>query len=344
MIDIGEAVQAIKSGDKAKGRSLLAQVLKNNPQHENAWLWLATVVDNPQQKRDCLQRVLKINPRNQTAREGLRWLEQLEDREAEGQVQLQDIFGQAADLNSRPQSVQIYPSSPSPLPDEELLRDEPGQAGEIVILYLKLTVFMTLPATIFVTLQIMFLWAYIILIIRNESLSRVTEEFPPPFGEIFKLMLSADGLYFGIIVSRWVFLIFAILAMLATIWHVLAVRKLPGGKRASALKVEQEREIRVRLPYDQTFRACQSAIVMHKGWIVSASEANGRIRAQTGVNMRGWGENLYLHLVAADQNSTYVSIISKPRLRTILIDQGRSLQNVETISNYLKLHEQQSIA
>jgi hypothetical protein len=65
------AIAAIKAGDKAAGRRLLAAVIRNDPRNEAAWLWMAAALDSDEQRRTCLERVLAINPDNPTARRGL---------------------------------------------------------------------------------------------------------------------------------------------------------------------------------------------------------------------------------------------------------------------------------
>lgn len=69
-----EAVNAIKSGNTDRAKQLLADVLKHNPQDENAWLWMTKCVTSNDEKRYCFERVLKINPQNQHAIEGIRRL------------------------------------------------------------------------------------------------------------------------------------------------------------------------------------------------------------------------------------------------------------------------------
>lgn len=66
-----QAIAALKSGDKATGQKLLIGVLKADPKNETAWLWLSTVVDDPQKRKDCLRTVLQINPHNEAARKTL---------------------------------------------------------------------------------------------------------------------------------------------------------------------------------------------------------------------------------------------------------------------------------
>lgn len=66
-----KGIRAARRGKKEAARQLLAQVVEADPNHEEAWMWLARVVDDPQQKAACLQRVVDINPDNQWAAEQL---------------------------------------------------------------------------------------------------------------------------------------------------------------------------------------------------------------------------------------------------------------------------------
>lgn len=63
-----QAVQLIQSGDAAAGRRLLGRILRADPANAAAWLWMSEAVDRPEHKRDCLLRVLAIEPQNKTAR------------------------------------------------------------------------------------------------------------------------------------------------------------------------------------------------------------------------------------------------------------------------------------
>jgi tetratricopeptide (TPR) repeat protein len=69
-----QAVAYIRAGEIEKARSFLIEVLKQNPSNEDAWLWMTKCVVETEQKRYCLERVLKINPQNQYAIRGLRHL------------------------------------------------------------------------------------------------------------------------------------------------------------------------------------------------------------------------------------------------------------------------------
>jgi hypothetical protein len=69
-----QAIAHIRAREIEKARPLLIEWLKQNPRDENAWLWMSGCVTEAEQKRYCLEKVLKINPQNQYAIRGLRHL------------------------------------------------------------------------------------------------------------------------------------------------------------------------------------------------------------------------------------------------------------------------------
>lgn len=76
--ELAEGIAATKMGQRDVARQHLQNVLRTDPNHETAWLWMSGLVDTPQQKRDCLQRVLALNPGNEMARRGMEQLAQSE--------------------------------------------------------------------------------------------------------------------------------------------------------------------------------------------------------------------------------------------------------------------------
>lgn len=69
-----QGIAAAQRGDKTAARRLLQQVLSEDRDNELAWIWMASVVDSVDERRACLERVLKINPNNARAKEALRRL------------------------------------------------------------------------------------------------------------------------------------------------------------------------------------------------------------------------------------------------------------------------------
>jgi tetratricopeptide (TPR) repeat protein len=66
-----EAIKAIQKGDKTLARDLLTRLIKTEPQNSDYWLYLSTVVDSVKERTYCLQEVIRRDPKNLTARQGL---------------------------------------------------------------------------------------------------------------------------------------------------------------------------------------------------------------------------------------------------------------------------------
>lgn len=65
------AIDAANSGDPRRAQGYLKQVLTENPNEVEGWLVLAAILEDPVKKRQCLNRVLALDPTNQIAREEL---------------------------------------------------------------------------------------------------------------------------------------------------------------------------------------------------------------------------------------------------------------------------------
>jgi Flp pilus assembly protein TadD/predicted nucleic acid-binding Zn ribbon protein len=77
-----QGIGAALHGRRDEARTILAQVVEADETNEQAWLWLAGLVTDPEEMRTCLENVLHLNPDNAKAREGLAWVEQRYGRRA----------------------------------------------------------------------------------------------------------------------------------------------------------------------------------------------------------------------------------------------------------------------
>ena len=68
---VQSAIEAANQGDKNRAMSFIKEVLSANPNDVDAWLVLAAIVDEPKRKRQCLNRVLLLDPVNKLARDEL---------------------------------------------------------------------------------------------------------------------------------------------------------------------------------------------------------------------------------------------------------------------------------
>ena len=62
-----DAIELIKVDRRDEARSLLRDLIGENGDFEDAWLWMSVVVDSLDQSSVCLENVLRINPRNTVA-------------------------------------------------------------------------------------------------------------------------------------------------------------------------------------------------------------------------------------------------------------------------------------
>jgi tetratricopeptide (TPR) repeat protein len=73
---LAQAVTAVKAGQPGQAYRILAQLIQQEPENEQAWLRLA-LLSSPRQARSCLRHVLRINPQNRQAVSMLRRLDAL---------------------------------------------------------------------------------------------------------------------------------------------------------------------------------------------------------------------------------------------------------------------------
>lgn len=71
-----QGIAAARAGRRTEARQTLMQVVERDERNETAWLWLAGVLDDPEDIRTCLQNVLELNPDNGQAKRGLAWVDQ----------------------------------------------------------------------------------------------------------------------------------------------------------------------------------------------------------------------------------------------------------------------------
>jgi hypothetical protein len=66
-----EATQLVKNGRLAQAKEVLSRYLMKNPSSEQGWLLMSFVLSDGAQQKDCLERVLRINPNNTVAQSRL---------------------------------------------------------------------------------------------------------------------------------------------------------------------------------------------------------------------------------------------------------------------------------
>src|SRR5215218_8454643 len=100
-----QGIDLITRGDHEKASVLLAQVVKENPESEQGWLWLGRCRTSPNEKRHCFNRVLSINPNNKDAQYELTSLAELE------KVRLQSTHSPTSAPASEPSNPSLMPAT-----------------------------------------------------------------------------------------------------------------------------------------------------------------------------------------------------------------------------------------
>ncbi len=59
-----DAIELIKVERRREARDLLRQLIQEDNDFEDAWLWMSVAVDSLDQSSICLDNVLRVNPRN----------------------------------------------------------------------------------------------------------------------------------------------------------------------------------------------------------------------------------------------------------------------------------------
>ena len=72
-------IEAVKRGQKPKGRELLLKVVAADERNEDGWFWLSLAVDDPQDKITALENV-DDQSANMTAQANLKWLKKARQR------------------------------------------------------------------------------------------------------------------------------------------------------------------------------------------------------------------------------------------------------------------------
>lgn len=68
---LAQGIAAAQAGRKAEARQLLIEVVKADQKQVTAWQWLKEVVDRPEDKTVCLERILALDPANSAAKQEL---------------------------------------------------------------------------------------------------------------------------------------------------------------------------------------------------------------------------------------------------------------------------------
>jgi hypothetical protein len=154
-----QAIVYVNAGELEDGRVLLERVLEQDPRNDRAWVWLSGCVEDPMQRRICLQQALAANPNNQAAVDGMMALEGKLVQATDLRPSLLETRLSAIGMGDRPMPETpagvVTPQPPyetdvSPVPAElvvgreaeEPVQRRPGRGGLIVLVAVVLLLFL----------------------------------------------------------------------------------------------------------------------------------------------------------------------------------------------------------
>ncbi|MBC8170554.1 MAG: hypothetical protein H7X77_02740 [Anaerolineae bacterium] len=62
-----DAIELVKTDQREEARTLLRELIREDSNFEEAWLWMSLAVDSLDQSSVCLDNVLRVNPGNMRA-------------------------------------------------------------------------------------------------------------------------------------------------------------------------------------------------------------------------------------------------------------------------------------
>lgn len=131
-----------------------------------------------------------------------------------------------------------------------------------------------------------------------------------------------------------------LMALILGIINIVAT-KVIGGDRDTPVK--QEKEIELRMPFNEAYKLCkQSILYIPGGKVTYENYVKGIVLGKTGVNIWTWGDKITMRIEKIDEETSKVHIQSKPAVATTVVDYGKNLKNIHTMSNYLQQHNQKS--
>lgn len=119
-----QGIAAAKAGENDRARELLQQSIRLDPRNEAAWVWMASLARDRRERLFCFQKLLQINPHNETALQAL---------SAMG-VTPEQLLGAVRSVSPAPAQAPTQQSG-VPIPDAQRLAAAQAQAERVLQAY-----------------------------------------------------------------------------------------------------------------------------------------------------------------------------------------------------------------
>ncbi|MGQ9887774.1 MAG: tetratricopeptide repeat protein [Aggregatilineales bacterium] len=120
-----QGIAAAKAGENDRARALLQQSIRLDPRNEAAWVWLASLARDQRERLFCFQKLLQINPQNETALQAL----------AAMKIAPEQLLGAARSAPQAPAQTAAPQRAGVPILDPQRLAAAQAQADRLVQAY-----------------------------------------------------------------------------------------------------------------------------------------------------------------------------------------------------------------
>lgn len=89
---LDDAIEYIRLGNRDEGREILEELLEEDENSDEGWLWMSAVVEDDEERQICLENVIQLNPDNGVAQNALEAIEA-------GTFNLNDMLAEALEAH-----------------------------------------------------------------------------------------------------------------------------------------------------------------------------------------------------------------------------------------------------
>ena len=123
---------------------------------------------------------------------------------------------------------------------------------------------------------------------------------------------------------------------ICTYYDIIFRQRIFAKLKVRSFDLSQRREIKLNIDLNKVFSRTLTVLKMIPAVIkISPDPVARKITAKIGISLLSFGELIEVELFQENGN-TKIVIFSKPRLKTIMVDYGKNIENVEIISALLK--------
>jgi hypothetical protein len=132
------------------------------------------------------------------------------------------------------------------------------------------------------------------------------------------------------------FVLGVIEGLIIQLWSELRTRKLAKSSNAEDYSVKQKRDLVMLVNFETAFDLCRQAI-FDAGAKIKSEDPKGKIiKAKSRINFHSFGTDIAFNLKPLNENLTEIQIVTRPTVRTTIVDYGESYKLIENLTEILK--------